>query len=341
MSPKRFFIGLISGLVLALAVFFGSFYRQLGAPTLSSQWCYEINTKKQQIAQSIAGPKLLLVGGSSTLFGLSAREIQAETGVPTVNLGTHAALGPEYILHLARHAAKPGDTVMLGLEYEVYDYTARVKGPGWTDQLYFDYLFARDPEYFRSWPLPRQFQTAMLISNRRLKEGLRNRGQTIAPIDGGAYNSTNLNAFGDQTGNTFSKRPATGEPWLSSRSHNLAAGISAQPTGLRNLRNFIQWARQNNVRVLATYPSICFRPEYVETPGQRTEKAIRDFFESEGVPVVGNAREAMLDPDQFFDTLYHPTEEGARARTRRLLVHLAPLLTNGNGRVQTANSAAQ
>ena len=68
LSPFKFFTGFIVGLGLALAVFFAQFYRQLGAPTESSRWCYEINAKKLARAKAITGPKLLLVGGSSTLL---------------------------------------------------------------------------------------------------------------------------------------------------------------------------------------------------------------------------------------------------------------------------------
>lgn len=338
MSPKRFLIGFVGGLGLALVLFFAAFYRQLGAPTLSSQWCWDINVKKHQLALAAGTPKLLLIGGSSTLFGLSAKTIQTETGFPTVNMGTHAALGPEYIMRLARQSARPGDTVLLAFEYEVYHYFSRVRGRGWTDQLYFDYLFARDPDYFRSWPLTKQLSTAMLISTRRLKEGLRNRGKTIPLYDGGVYNPTNVNAFGDQTNARISTRPS-GQPWLAVKSQNLSAGMGNQPTGFENIREFIQWARTNNVRVLATFPSIAYRPEYDQPPARRTIDQIKDFFASENVPVVGTAQEAMLAGEKYFyDTLYHPTEQGSIERTKILVKHLAPLLKTGDATVRLSNA---
>jgi hypothetical protein len=324
-SLPRFALGFLLGLGSILALFLALFHRQLGAPTETSRWCYEINAKKRHLAEAIPGPRLLLVGGSSALFGLSARQIREQTGYPTVNLGTHAGLGTQYILGLAQTVAKPGDTILLGFEYELYDYPAAVTVKGWSDSLFLDYVFARDPHYFRSLPLSRQWSFAMLLSYDRLKEGLRSRRHPPRRLESAIYNVTNLNAFGDQVGHPAANRPKD-SPYQDQCSAPLAHGLSAQPQGFPDFRLFIQWAKQNKIRVLATFPSICHRPEYDLAPAQRTSRDLQRFFESEGVQVLGDAQEAMLPPDQFFDTMYHPTDDGQQERTRRLLLHLAPLL---------------
>ena len=148
MKPTwRFFGGLLAGFMLALGLTVAAFWLNLGVPTGTSHWAFELNQKKRLIAEQTPSPKLLLVGGSATLFGVSAREIQEETGWRTVNLSTHAALGTSYILHLAQAAAKPGDTVLLVLEYELYNY-GKVNET-WADRLLVDYLVARDPAFLR------------------------------------------------------------------------------------------------------------------------------------------------------------------------------------------------
>src|SRR3954469_18262325 len=72
-----FITALVGGFALVLGLAIAAFYLNLGVPTESSRWCYEINEKKRHLAANISSPKLLLVGGSSTLFGISAREIQS------------------------------------------------------------------------------------------------------------------------------------------------------------------------------------------------------------------------------------------------------------------------
>jgi hypothetical protein len=150
----RFFAGLGAGFLLALGLTATAFYLNLGVSTGTSRWAFELNQIKRQLAERTASPKLLLVGGSGTLFGVSAREIQRQTGWRTVNLSTHAALGTTYILELAQRAAKPGDAVLLVLEYELYNY-GKVEQT-WADKLLVDYLVSRDPAFLRRLSLREQ-----------------------------------------------------------------------------------------------------------------------------------------------------------------------------------------
>ena len=172
MAPsRRFLLALPLGLPLAAALYFGAIWLQLGVPTRSSQWAFEINERKAELARKTTPPALFLVGGSATLFGHNAAVIEHETGVPTVNLGTHAALGPGYILHLARQLSRPGDTVLLWIEYELLDWSGTTKN-AWSDPLLLDYLIARDPGYFRALPLKDQLEIALALPFNRLKHGV-------------------------------------------------------------------------------------------------------------------------------------------------------------------------
>ena len=117
---RSFFICLPLGFVLAAAVYFGLFFLQLGVPTSHSVWLNVIIEKKGAAAAAIAKPKLLVVAGSSAFYGISAAEIERQTGFPAYNFGTNAALGCEYLLHRARKVSRPGDVVLLAFEYETY-----------------------------------------------------------------------------------------------------------------------------------------------------------------------------------------------------------------------------
>lgn len=134
----RFIAGLGLGLLLMIGLTLTAFYLNLGVPTGTSSWASELNKKKRLIAEATTSPKLILVGGSGTLFGVSAREIQQQTGWRTVNLGTHAALGTTLILDLAQAVAKPGDTVLLALEYELYNHGT--VNQTWANRVLVDYL---------------------------------------------------------------------------------------------------------------------------------------------------------------------------------------------------------
>src|SRR3954468_5585619 len=103
----RFPAGLVAGFCLVCLAAVAAFDLSLGVPTQTSRWAYEVMQRKRLLAERAKSPKLLLVGGSGALFGVSARELEQETGWPTINLGCHAALGVSFMLDDARQSTKP------------------------------------------------------------------------------------------------------------------------------------------------------------------------------------------------------------------------------------------
>ena len=62
------------------------------------------------------GRRLLFIGGSSTLFGIDAKLIGAETGVTTLNLGTHAGYSLRFHASRLRGMLREGDVVVAQFE---------------------------------------------------------------------------------------------------------------------------------------------------------------------------------------------------------------------------------
>jgi len=316
--PRKFFAAFMAGFLIVLGFYAVVFYLNLGVPTDSSRWSYEIYEKKRLAAEKITSPKLLLVGGSGTLFGLSAREIQHETGFPTINFGTHAGLETDCILRHARQVARPGDTVLLCLEYELYAY-----GKSDVSDTLLDFIVSRDTAYFYSLSLPEKCNIFLETSNQRLLQGLENRRHPEGNM--GGYQSKFVNEWGDQTNHP----KALQQTDKAIRQESvLGGGLPERPAGFDLIASFCDWARTNHIRVLAAFPNICRRPEYYQPAAQRTAKSIVNFFAGLDVPMLGDYTESVLPPDQFFDSLYHLTDEASITRTQRLLKHLAPYLEN-------------
>ncbi|HEY3855995.1 MAG TPA: hypothetical protein VGO67_16525 [Verrucomicrobiae bacterium] len=323
----KFFAGLVAGLFVALALHLIAFDLVLGVPTESSRWTFEVNRKKQMLARNSAPPRLLVVGGSASLFGISARELEKQTGMATLNLSTHAALGTDYILNTVESEAKAGDTVLLILEYELYT-------PNQKSDVWLDYLVARDPHYFHNLSLLDQWDVFMLTSEDRLIRGLKGwinpRRYAEHKAGGGAYNADYVDQWGDQT---FHPRSAASAQ-IERRPSRLAFPMPARPAGLPLIQSFCQWAKEHQIRVLATYPNLLDQPELHTYPARGNAQYIANFYKEIGVPVVGDYTDALLPADQFFDTVYHLIDEAALARTDRLAEKLKPLLSAINGVVQ-------
>lgn len=261
----------------------------------------------------------LLVGGSSVLFGLNARVIERQTGLRTLNLGTHAALGAPYILAQARNLAQSGDTILLVFEYELYVSNAR-------DDVWLDYLVARAPDHFHRLSLIEQWDVFMLTPGKRLKIGLKNRfnpGRYPNHITGaGVYYSDYIDSWGDQIHHPQSAAPAAFEPLPTL----LGRGLPEHPAGFPAIESFCRWAQEHHIRVLATYPNVLDQPVLHTPLAKKTAARVADFYAKIGVPVVGEYTDSLVPADQFFDTVYHLDDEAALARTQRLVEKLRPYL---------------
>jgi hypothetical protein len=322
-APWRYFAGLVAGFLLVFGATVAAFCLNLGVPSGLSSWTFELTQKKRALAAQARSPKLLLVGGSATLFGISAKEIECETGYRSINLANHAALGPTYMLREAQRAAKSGDTVLVVFEYELYN-LGKVERIG-ADTLQVDYIVSRDPDFFHSLSPMEKWNVFMLTSNQRLLQGLENRGWPEAPRDMGVYNVRYVNDWGDQTHHAEADRPAQRDPRVQRKSP-LMYGLAKHPKAFASVKSFCKWAQTQQIRVLATYPNLCDQPEYHLPIARQTAKTIHDSFASLNVPVIGDYTESLLPAEQFFDTNYHLTEEAALARTRRLIPQLMPFL---------------
>ncbi len=324
---RSFFICLPLGFVLAAAAYFGLFLLQLGVPTARSTWLHSVIEKKITAAAAIRKPKLLIVAGSSALYGISAEEIERQTGFPAYNFGTNAALGCEYLLHLTRKVSRPGDTVLLAFEYETYLLGGRTGETA--DEFFISYVLGSDAEFVRSLSAGDQFRLALMTPSDRLWDGVR--AVFRKPVPDAATQSSireilhDIDAHGDQTCAVPEKRPAQ-SPARTMLSGIPAVGFPPSPPGFRAIREFCAWAKANDVRVLSTFPNLCHRPEYDAPAAKKMPVQFREFYGSLGVPVLGELSESMLPEVQMFDTNYHPLRSAAVARTQRLLVHLAPHL---------------
>lgn len=62
-------------------------------------------------------PKIIIVAGSSSAFGINQYLLEKETGYKVVNLGLHAGFGHLFYSELSKANINPGDIVLLGYEY--------------------------------------------------------------------------------------------------------------------------------------------------------------------------------------------------------------------------------
>ena len=72
---------------------------------------------KYRILQNTNEPKIIVISGSSSSFGLDQKMLEEETGYKVANMGLHAGFGQLFYSELAKENIKKGDIVLFGYEY--------------------------------------------------------------------------------------------------------------------------------------------------------------------------------------------------------------------------------
>ena len=304
-SPAFF----LAGCLAAATIWFALFVAQLGMATRGSTWIHSLVEAKEHAAANIEGPRLIVLGGSGTLYSLRARDLSRELGIPVLNAGLHAGLGRRYILDMGRRLARPGDTIVLSLEYELYFEHEH-------NPVLVDYLSAWEPQYFRAFDLADQVNDIFTMKFSRL----------VNPLLLQAFNAyPPYDFYVDGEGDLLRNNSVLK---LAIMARNISEPPAVRPVpayAREDFAGFADWALAHHVRLLAVPPCTAFFHALVDDPGyeQRFE-AIEATFRELGIPFVQHLRESLLDRGLFFDSMYHASDLGAKARTRELARLLLP-----------------
>ena len=93
-------------------------------------------------------PNVVFVGGSNVLFGVDSKQFSKSTGLPSLNFGCAAGMGPELILHLLFDRLSSGDLVVMNWEYGHY----RFERSGLVDLTYLNLLMSYQDEFKKKLP---------------------------------------------------------------------------------------------------------------------------------------------------------------------------------------------
>jgi hypothetical protein len=347
MSP-RWFIAAFFASTLALAgIYLWMFPRILEAPIAAEYWLRGAKAVKRNLARDVKGPKVLLVGGSSTLFGIDAAGLSEEAGRPVINMGLHAGLPLQYHLDLAREVLRRGDTAIVIPEYGHY-YADNPSTAWFTQQV-----MAWDGEYFRGadrgprlkfvmgTPLSivlnavtaHSLKRAILsrqpgraaISDERVMEvfwdgwnrsrSRASRGKTPLPF---RYFYDNLDDHGDIL-HTFGVRSPQGADY------GLTSPFVPVAGPWKSLRAFRQFCAASGVEMLLGLPPI-MNGEIIARDRLTVSRHLRDLIAYAGglgIRTIDEPEVVIFDPSVFFDTAFHLNASGREMRTAQVAKALA------------------
>lgn len=262
---------------------------------------------------ALAPPRVILAGGSSWAFGVLSPRLEQALGRPVVNLGLHAGLGREFMLREAETAARPGDIVVLSLEYPLLAPAGAPDAP-----TVFD-LLSRAPHaalFIGPRQVPRLLDEALHGVAKRPR-GLARAAWNGAPPGNAVYARSAFNAQGDVVAHH-----AQGTAYGQQRHGSLPVPPEMLDATFERLEACARRVRDAGARLFVSLPPLPRDDrdrQLARLAGLRQRLATRrlEVLEPE---VPGYAREL------FFDTAYHLTRRGARRRTDALVAALRPAL---------------
>ena len=319
-AESRYCLWALLAFVASAVAWDGLVQLQVGVPTGMSSYYWSIIRSKSEAARRAGTPKIVLLGESGTYYGIRADVMGRELGVPTVNLAMTASLGPRYIMWNAKRDLKPGDTVLLTIEYQLLCEGDEV-GP-----TLVNYVYERDPSYILTLPLVDRLAMPLRLSPHRLALGLINRvaGKRSEHWLGLTPNAL---AFTTALGDGLYRSSAQTEKdtyWLSRPIDFDPGGPSSALS--QDIAEFAGWCRSHGVRRVLSYPAVAWGTD-LETPAARTFFAkLERFYASVGAEVQGTPESFFYDRSWFQDSRVHLKLRYAVLHTQQRAKTLLPLL---------------
>jgi hypothetical protein len=271
----------------------------------SARHVYFWQQKKEEILGRAKGSRILLAGGSGTLYSIRAEELERDFGGPVINLGLHAGLGLEYLLNRLQRVARPGDIVVLFLEYGLYVEPR----PEWTLA---DFVVPYDLRYLAHVSPVEALGIAGKLTPSEYFKKLSARF-THPPADGTAIRAM-LNDHGDLVENMRTKQQSYHRDSLATYATPFP-GTIVNPVQAARLSAFVAWARSNGITVIAGFPAFLDFTEYAQQPYRGFYEQIAALYADLGVLSLGDPDEFFVKRESFFDSNYHLHDEGAKRFT--------------------------
>ncbi|HDP67000.1 MAG TPA: hypothetical protein ENN20_00690 [Candidatus Marinimicrobia bacterium] len=247
---------------------------------------------KENRLQQLDSPKMIILGGSNTVFNIDSRRIADAMDYSVANLGMHAGLGLMLHLNQVRSYIRAGDMVVIMPEYAQF-YRQLFFGGRTVTRLVMFY-----PQYFR-----------YIINWRQYLEilkglGLETRSKLVYLLGRSAYEETYrrsaFNEFGDLNPALIGDQPQEKLKYEHYEIRNLA---DINHAAVRELNKFYDYVGKRGARVYLAFPPVPL--EKYAANRQEIEELETYLEDNLEIPVLYQPVEVLLPAKEFYDTFYH------------------------------------
>lgn len=269
---------------------------------------FAIMVEKHARLASLPSPKIVILGGSNSLYGIDSKMISDQLNMPVVNMSLQAGLPLEYVLNDAKPYIHPGDLVILPLEYEYYfDSSGNNQSIARLLEIYPRGLFSLPIKKIEQLPdiLKIIFQTKLVrmrtktYSNLDLHQAYTPEGDLVAHLDNPPQPIEPVAFFGSVDG---------------IKTENIQA-----------LNAFAKEVKQNGARAVLFFPSS--RKTNCAATTTPVFDALFQYLKGQlKVTIISSPEAYCFDDAYFYDTYYHLNRQGRMIRTQKMIQDLQAAL---------------
>lgn len=258
--------------------------------------------------------KIVIIGGSSSAYGIDSERISEEFSLPVVNTSVAMGIESEFQVHSIRKYLTQGDIVLGFHEYEYY--FGNDRGDDFINttlfyypQMFFDFTFQQKFRWIKS--------SIRLSSdyyrNRLFNFQKRSKTQTtLKQYSRRAYNSYGDNIYLLEEENSIYEKDS-----LNRYEKLILNDKSPSEEYFDMMKEFNHYCKENSITFIMGYPPL-ERSQY----DAAFSEVITDFKKKTQIEFLGTIEDNLFEAELFYDTSYHLIGKGRNIRTNRLIEDL-------------------
>lgn len=266
---------------------------------------------KHQRLDAAPSPRVLIVGGSSSAFGVRSDLIGKALNRTPVNLSLHAGLGRAFMIGEATNALRKDDLVLLSLEYHLYQQPPRASSHVWA------VMMARPQSIadLRAIPMGKLFDSGFLFVHHIARTAVWSALGQI-PEDA-VYRRDAFNHNGDVI---IHHGLAPVRPFLAEQP-KMRLNRARLNTAIADIQSLQQACDGAGAKLAVFFPPI--EQSAYEREREQIDMLVKHTTRALPGVVVSRLQDIPLPDDAFYDTSYHLTREASERRTQLMIKRLA------------------
>ena len=274
-----------------------------------------IDLKEEILIKNKNQKKIVVLGGSNVAFGIDSIEIKKAFGIKTINFGCMAGIGPEILLSKIKNYTSSGDIIIFCWEYGLYRFKRTE-----SNYTYLNLIFGPNKALRSNYPLIDQIRLNLTYPTSHIRTSLAVAYNPLANPDIFRC-SWNFDEYGNVR--SIQEQIVKEKELINSPLSALMTELTITNDVNEMLTDFVHSCRNNNIKVLSTWPNTFNNPKYINNKVVKENFiTIKKFWQDLDVPIIGMPQDSMLTAEFFHDTYYHLNSKGVKIRTEKLIDNL-------------------